>query len=55
MPAKGGFFDTTGMEAMDYVISDSVETPPGEEPWYTEQIVRLPDGYICSDPPAHAP
>ncbi len=51
----GGLFDTTGMDAMDYVISDAVETPPDADPWFTERIVRLPDGYISYDPPTYAP
>jgi len=34
--------NTTGMDAMDYFISDSVESPPEDEQWYTEEIVRLP-------------
>jgi len=51
----GGFFNTTGMDVMDYVISDGVETPPDAEPWFTEQIVRMPDGYVSYDPPDYAP
>ncbi len=51
----GGFFDTTGMDVMDYVISDAIETPPGAEAWFTEQVIRMPDGYICYDPPTYAP
>ncbi len=51
----GGFFNTTGMDVLDYVISDGVETPPDAAPWFTEQIVRMPDGYVSYDPPDHAP
>ncbi len=51
----GGLIDTTGLEVMDYLLSDAVETPPGDEPWYVERLVRLPDGYVSYDPPAHAP
>jgi predicted O-linked N-acetylglucosamine transferase (SPINDLY family) len=51
----GGQVDTTGMDAIDYFLSDAVETPPGDEPWYVEHIVRLPDGYVCYDPPHYAP
>ncbi|MFP6688468.1 MAG: hypothetical protein VCD31_03980, partial [Alphaproteobacteria bacterium] len=47
--------NTTGMDAMDYFISDSVESPPEDEQWYTEKIVRLPDGYACYEPPNYAP
>ena len=47
--------NTTGMDAMDYFISDSVESPSEDEQWYTEEIVRLPDGYACYEPPNYAP
>ena len=51
----GGQFNTTGVDAMGYFISDSVETPPGDDAWYTEEVVRLPDGYVCYEPPDYAP
>ena len=51
----GGQFNTTGIDAMDYFISDSVETPSGDDAWYTEEVVRLPDGYVCYEPPDYAP
>ena len=47
--------NTTGMDAMDYFISDSVETPPEDEQWYTEEVVRLPNSYVCYKPPKYAP
>ncbi|MDR3581069.1 MAG: tetratricopeptide repeat protein [Oryzomonas sp.] len=50
-----GYFNTTGMTAMDYLISDAVTVPPGEERWFSEQVVRLPDGRFCYEPPAYAP
>lgn len=51
----GGLFNTTGMECFDYLISDSYESPDGEEPFYTEKLVRMPDDYISYTPPAYAP
>ena len=51
----GGQFNTTGMTAIDYFLSDWVETPKGCDKWYTEKIIRLPDGYVCYDPPHYAP
>ena len=51
----GGQFNTTGMDAFDYLISDRWETPEGVDEWYTEELIRMPDGYVCYDPPAHAP
>ncbi|SHG04672.1 methyltransferase, FkbM family [Fodinibius roseus] len=51
----GGLFNTSGLEAFDYLISDWHESPEGEEPYYTEKLVRLPDDYITFTPPAYAP
>ncbi len=51
----GGQFNTTGMDAIDYFISDSVETPEKDDKWYTEKVIRMPDGYVCYDPPFYAP
>ncbi|MDR8393029.1 FkbM family methyltransferase [Aliifodinibius sp. S!AR15-10] len=51
----GGLFNTTGLDAVDFLISDWYETPEGEEEFYTEKLVRLPDDYICFLPPDYAP
>ncbi len=37
-----GYFSTTGLPAMDYLISDPVTSPPGSDPLYTEQVLRMP-------------
>ena len=46
-----GLVGTTGMEAIDYVIADRFEIPPGFERFYSEAVVRLPGDYICYAPP----
>jgi predicted O-linked N-acetylglucosamine transferase (SPINDLY family) len=46
---------TTGMPEIDWFITDRWETPPGFERFYTERLLRLPDGYACYSPPAYAP
>ena len=51
----GGQFNTTGMQAMDHFLTDWVESPEGEEEWFTERLVRLPDGYVSYTPPDYAP
>src|SRR6056297_305455 len=51
----GGLFNTTGMESVDFLISDHQETPAGDDEFYTEKLVRMPDDYICFLPPDYAP
>jgi predicted O-linked N-acetylglucosamine transferase (SPINDLY family) len=47
-----GYFGTTGLDAMDHVLADRFVVPPGEERYFTETVLRLPDSYLCYDPPA---
>ncbi|MCZ0928780.1 tetratricopeptide repeat protein [Vreelandella janggokensis] len=47
----GGLINTTGLSAIDYLISDSIETPENVDEEYVEKIIRLPDDYICYVPP----
>lgn len=50
----GGIFCTSGLKAIDYLLSDGFETPHGAERFYSEDIVRLPHGYVCYRPPEYA-
>jgi predicted O-linked N-acetylglucosamine transferase (SPINDLY family) len=50
-----GYVGTTGLSAIDYLIADRFQIAPGTESRYRERIIRLPDGYICYDPPRYAP
>ncbi|AFM23536.1 tetratricopeptide repeat protein [Desulfomonile tiedjei] len=48
-----GYFNTTGLDCMDYLIADRICVPPEHEHLYTEKIVRMPDGFLCYEvPPA---
>ena len=46
---------STGLPEIDWMITDSWETPDGFEPFYTERLLRLPDGYVCYSPSPLAP
>jgi protein O-GlcNAc transferase len=46
---------TTGLAEIDWMLTDRWETPEGFERFYTERLLRLPDGYVCYSPPVYAP
>jgi predicted O-linked N-acetylglucosamine transferase (SPINDLY family) len=50
-----GYEGTTGLRAMDYVLADRCQIPEGTEHFYQEQVLRLPDSYICYEPPGSPP
>ena len=50
-----GYVGTTGLSAMDYLVSDMYSTREEEEPYYREKIIRMPDGWLCYEPPDFAP
>lgn len=48
-----GYFATTGVEQIEYLIGDPYVTPIHEHIHFTEQVMRLPDTYLCFTPPTH--
>jgi len=50
-----GYYTTTGLDTIDYRLTDAWVDPPGAEAHYTEAPFRLPDGWLCFQPPADAP
>jgi predicted O-linked N-acetylglucosamine transferase (SPINDLY family) len=48
-----GYWSTTGMKEIDYILGDPYVTPPVEEDHFTERVKRLPETYFCFTPPAH--
>ena len=50
-----GYPDTTGLDMIDYRITDSIADPAGFEAFYAEKLIRLPDCFLCYEPPRDAP
>lgn len=51
-----GFFATTGLAAIDYVLANRWVIPTAEEDQWVERPWRLPETYLCFSPPrAHVP
>ena len=50
-----GYFGTTGLSTIDWLIADRHLVPPDDEQWFSERVFRLPDSYVCYQPPAGAP
>jgi len=46
-----GYFATTGVSEIDYLLADPWTLPPGEENYFTEQIWRLPETRLCFTSP----
>lgn len=49
-----GYFATTGVEAMDYIVADEHVLPVENEQWFTEKPLRVSPSYLCYTPPAEA-
>jgi predicted O-linked N-acetylglucosamine transferase (SPINDLY family) len=50
-----GYPNTTGLTAVDYLLTDAVVDPPNEPSSYAEEPVRLQGGFCCYTPPGDAP
>jgi predicted O-linked N-acetylglucosamine transferase (SPINDLY family) len=51
-----GYPNTTGLDTMDYRLSDAIADPPGlTERFHSEKLVRLPGGFLCYAPPKECP
>ncbi len=46
---------TTGIDAIDYRLSDPRLDPPDHDAHYSERTIRLPDAFWCYDPLADGP
>jgi predicted O-linked N-acetylglucosamine transferase (SPINDLY family) len=50
-----GYWATTGLSAIDYIVSDALTIPTGDERWYSEKVRLLPANRLCYAPPSYAP
>jgi len=51
-----GYPNTTGLETIDYRITDAAADPPGAtEHLHSEELVRLPQCFLCYQSPEDAP
>jgi len=50
-----GYPNTTGLPGIDYWLTDEVVSPPDEPVPATEQVVIIPGGFSCFQPPRSAP
>jgi predicted O-linked N-acetylglucosamine transferase (SPINDLY family) len=50
-----GFWGTTGLSAIDYILSDATTIPEGEEELYSETVFRLPGSRFCYRAPHFMP
>jgi predicted O-linked N-acetylglucosamine transferase (SPINDLY family) len=50
-----GYPNTTGVPALDYLLTDAVTDPPDQPTFFTEEAFRLPGGFCCFAPRTDAP
>jgi len=46
-----GYFASTGMKAMDYIIADAACVPEHSDEWFSEKVFRLPATRLCMTAP----
>jgi predicted O-linked N-acetylglucosamine transferase (SPINDLY family) len=50
-----GYWNTTGMSTVDYILTDPWTTPVGSPQQFTEEPLPLPDGRLLYAPVSYAP
>ncbi len=50
-----GYPNTTGSKSVDYRFTDSLADLPESQKFYTEELIFLPEGFLCYRPPDFAP
>lgn len=46
-----GYFASTGLPEIDYILADNVSVPPDSTEWFSERIYRLPRTRLCMSIP----
>ncbi len=46
-----GYWASTGIAEMDYLLTDKVSVPVDEEQYFSEKLLYLPDTRLCMSPP----
>jgi protein O-GlcNAc transferase len=49
-----GYFASTGVPGMDYLLADRLSVPETEQKYFTESIWYLPDTRLCFTPPCES-
>ena len=49
------YFDTTGLDAVDYLVGDPISTPPDGTQRFSEKVLRIEPCRLCYAPPDYAP
>ncbi|HYF09315.1 MAG TPA: tetratricopeptide repeat protein [Acetobacteraceae bacterium] len=44
-----GYAGSMGADYVDYLLADRIVVPPGDDGFYTERVVRLPDTFLPAD------
>lgn len=50
-----GYFASTGLKTMDYVLLGKDQAPPGSQSYFTEKLHRLSHCQFCYSPPDYSP
>ncbi len=50
-----GYCNTTGLDTIDYLLTDALVDPEGQNAFYSEELVRLTRCFVCYTPVADAP
>ncbi len=46
-----GYFASTGLDEMDFIIADPTSVPQDATEWFSEAIIRMPATRLCMTPP----